>query len=121
MSQAYPRPARANYALAVLLLAYILSFVDRNVLSLLVGPIRSDLGISDFSFSILHGWAFTLFYIGLGIPIGWLADRYSRQRIIFLGVLFWSLMTCLCGFAAGFWMLFLARAVGRAACRESAG
>src|SRR5690625_6667625 len=61
MSQAYPRPARANYALAVLLLAYILSFVDRNVLSLLVGPIRSDLGISDFSFSILHGWAFTLF------------------------------------------------------------
>jgi MFS family permease len=74
--------------LVVLLLAYILSFIDRNVLAMLVGPIRQEFAISDFQFSILHGWAFTLFYIFLGLPIGWLADRYSRKWIITSGVFF---------------------------------
>lgn len=102
-------PAGANYALTVLLLAYILSFIDRNILSLLVGPIRQDFNISDFQFSLLHGLAFTLFYIFLGLPIGWLADRYSRKWIITGGVFFWSLMTCLCGFGKSFGSLFVAR------------
>lgn len=101
--------SQANYALAVLLVAYILSFIDRNILALLVGPIREDFAISDFQFSLLHGLAFTLFYIFLGLPIGWLADRYSRKWIITSGVFFWSLMTCLCGFAKNFQSLFITR------------
>jgi MFS family permease len=99
----------ANYLLAVLLVSYILSFIDRNILALLVGPIREDFAITDFQFSLLHGLAFTLFYIFLGLPIGWLADRYSRKWIITSGVFFWTLMTCLCGFAKSFNSLFVTR------------
>lgn len=99
----------ANFTLAILLVAYILSFIDRNILALLVGPIREDFAITDFQFSLLHGLAFTLFYIVLGLPIGWLADRYSRKWIITSGVFFWSLMTCLCGFAKSFPSLFVTR------------
>ena len=109
MCQPYPPSRRANYMLGVLLAAYILSFVDRNVLAILVGPIRQQFEISDFQFSLLHGWAFTLFYIVLGVPIGWLADRFSRRWIIIVGVSFWSLMTALCGFARSFGSLFLVR------------
>ncbi|MCG8313953.1 MAG: MFS transporter [Pseudomonadales bacterium] len=101
--------AASHYALAVLLLAYILSFIDRNVLSLLVGPIREAFNITDFQFSLLHGLAFTLFYIFLGLPVGWLADRISRKKIIISGVFFWSLMTCLCGYAKNFTTLFATR------------
>lgn len=118
-----PPQGYANYVLVVLLLAYILSFVDRNILALLVGPIREEFAISDFQFSILHGWAFTLFYILLGLPIGWLADRYSRKWIITIGVFFWSLMTCLCGFAKSFMGLFVTRVgvgVGEAALSPAA-
>ena len=78
-------------------------------MAILVGPIREDFAISDFQFSILHGWAFTLFYIFLGLPIGWLADRISRKWIIICGVFFWSLMTCLCGLANSFLALFFVR------------
>mgnify|MGYP000937279922 FL=1 len=102
MSHPYPPSRQANYVLGVLLAAYILSFVDRNVLAILVAPIRQEFAISDFQFSLLHGWAFTLFYIVLGVPIGWLADRFSRRWIIITGVAFWSVMTALCGFARSF-------------------
>jgi len=109
---------QANYALLVLLLAYILSFVDRNAMAVLVGPIREDFDISDFQYSILHGFAFSMFYIFLGLPIARLADRGSRKTIITIGVFFWSLMTCFCGLAQSFKTLFLARVgvgVGEAA------
>ena len=99
----------SHYALGVLLLAYILSFIDRNIMALLVGPIREDFNISDFQFSLLHGLAFTIFYIVLGLPIGWLADRISRKLIISSGIFFWSLMTSLCGLANNFHSLFLTR------------
>lgn len=99
----------SHFVLGILLLSYILSFIDRNILSLLVGPIREDFNISDFQFSLLHGLAFTLFYIFLGLPIGWLADRYSRKWIIAFGVFFWSIMTCLCGLAKSFNTLFATR------------
>ena len=69
---------QAYYALAVLLLAYILSFVDRNVMAVLIGPIRDDFAISDFEYSLLHGFAFSMFYIVLGLPIARLADRRNR-------------------------------------------
>jgi MFS family permease len=112
-----PSP-RANWALAVLLLAYILSFIDRNVMAILVGPIRKSFEITDFEYGLLHGLAFTLFYTVLGLPIGRLADRRSRRSIIGVGVLFWSLMTCACGLVRSFGGLFAARmgvGVGEAA------
>lgn len=115
---AYPKPAVANYVLAILVFAYILSFVDRNVLALLVGPIRAEFDISDFQFSLLHGFAFTVFYIVLGLPIGWMADRYNRKWIISGGVFLWSLMTCACGLMKSFPSLFITRigvGVGEAA------
>jgi MFS family permease len=108
----------ALYALLVLLLAYILSFVDRNVMAVLIGPIREDFAISDFQYSLLHGFAFSMFYIFLGLPIARLADRGSRKWVITAGVLCWSLMTCICGLARSFSSLFLARVgvgVGEAA------
>ncbi|MEH6569476.1 MAG: MFS transporter [Halioglobus sp.] len=111
-------PAQANYALIVLLLAYILSFIDRNAMAVLIGPIRDDFGISDFQYSLLHGFAFSIFYIFLGLPIARMADRGNRKTIVTIGVFFWSVMTCLCGFASSFKALFLARigvGVGEAA------
>lgn len=113
----------AHLALALLTLAYVLSYVDRTILTLLVGPIRADLGISDTQFSLLHGLAFALFYTVLGVPIGRLADRGDRRRIIAVGVFVWSLMTALCGLARGFGALFAARAgvgVGEAALSPAA-
>ena len=115
-----PRAAspRANWALGVLLAAYVLSFIDRNVMAILVGPIRKSFDISDFQYGLVHGLAFTLFYTLLGLPIGRLADRGNRRTIIGVGVLFWSAMTCACGLARGFGGLFAARmgvGVGEAA------
>jgi MFS family permease len=103
------QPSRANWALVVLLFAYILSFIDRNVMAILVGPIRKSFDISDFQYGLLHGLAFTLFYTLLGLPIGRLADRRSRRAIIGVGVAFWSLMTCTCGVVRSFGGLFVAR------------
>tara|TARA_R110000868_G_scaffold407117_1_gene688236 strand:- start:1056 stop:2381 length:1326 start_codon:yes stop_codon:yes gene_type:complete len=123
MKPVFPRPAQANYALAVLLIAYILSFVDRQILSLMVGPIRQDLDITDFQMSLLQGMAFALFYAILGIPIGRLADRKNRKIIIVAGVFLWSAMTAACGLARTFGMLFLARmgvGVGEATLSPSA-
>ena len=114
---------QARYALAILLLAYILSFIDRNVMAVLIGPIREQFSISDFQYSLLHGFAFSMFYIVLGLPIARLADRRNRKWIITIGILCWSLMTCLCGVARSFGMLFLTRVgvgVGEAALSPSA-
>lgn len=120
---AWPRPAYAWYVLAVLLIAYTVSFIDRMVLSLMVQPIRQDLGISDTEISLLIGFAFAVFYTLMGVPLGYLADRGDRRRLITLGVLIWSVMTALCGLARSFWLLFLARVgvgVGEATLSPSA-
>lgn len=101
--------AYAWYVVAVLLLAYTLSFIDRMILSLLVGPIRADLGISDTQMSLLMGFAFAIFYSVLGIPLGWLADRGSRRGLMVAGVAAWSLMTAICGLTRSYATLFLAR------------
>ncbi len=109
---------QAYYALGVLLAAYILSFIDRNVMAVLIGPIRQDLAISDFQYSLLHGFAFSMFYIVLGIPIARLADHTNRKWIVTIGIFFWSIMCCLCGMARTVVMLFIARigvGVGEAA------
>jgi MFS family permease len=99
----------AYYALGVLLAAYILSFIDRNVMAVLIGPIRQDLQISDFQYSLLHGFAFSMFYIVLGMPIARLADHTNRKWIVTIGIFFWSIMCCLCGLARTVVMLFVAR------------
>jgi MFS family permease len=97
------------YAVAVLWLAYICSFVDRQVLALLVEPIKASLAIGDTQLSLLQGLAFGLFYAAMGLPCGMMIDRYSRRVVIACGVAVWSLATVACGLAGGFWTLFAAR------------
>jgi MFS family permease len=85
------------------------SFIDRTILSLLVRPIRHDLVLSDTEFSYLTGLAFVVMYSLAGIPLGWVADRWSRRLLIAGGVAVWSVMTASCGMANSFWRLFTAR------------
>ena len=111
------------YAVAVLILAYTFSYVDRTILTLMVKPIRASLHITDLQISLLHGLAFAIFYTLLGIPIARFADRGNRTRIIMAGIAVWSVMTALCGFARSFGQLFLARigvGVGEAALSPAA-
>ena len=98
----WPPATQAWYAIAILTLAYTFSYIDRSILSLLVGPIKADLNISDTEFSLLHGLAFAVFYTIMGIPIARLADSRNRKFIIAIGVAFWSLATAACGLAKSF-------------------
>lgn len=120
---ARPGQAYAWYVTCVLMVCYVFSFLDRQILTLMVGPIERDLGISDSQFGLLTGGAFGVFYTVMGLPLGWAADRFSRKWIISLGVACWSLMTAACGFANTYAHLFLARigvGVGEAALSPSA-
>jgi MFS family permease len=101
------------YVVVVLTLIYTVSFIDRQILALMIGPIRKDLAISDTQVSLLIGLAFALFYTFLGIPIGRLADTYSRRALIAVGIVIWCIATAACGVAHDYGQLFLARlAVG---------
>jgi MFS family permease len=109
---------RAWYTVLLLHLAYVCSFVDRTLLSMLVVPIKADLGISDTQMSLLIGAAFSVFYVIAGIPISRLSDRYSRRNVIITGIVLWSLATCSGALAFSFATLFLLRvlvAVGESA------
>ncbi|GAB3169053.1 spinster family MFS transporter [Telluribacter humicola] len=111
------------YVVFLLTLANISSFIDRQILSLLVVPIKRDLGLTDFKMSLLMGLSFALFYTLFGVIIGRLADRYSRRNIIMSGVALWSLMTVLCGGIRSYSQFFLARmgvGVGEATLSPSA-
>ena len=111
------------YVVTLCMVAYIFSFVDRQVLALMIEPIKADLQLSDTQFSLLHGLAFSLFYAFMGMPIAYLADRFSRPKIIALGVVFWSIATAACGLSKNFLQMFLARigvGVGEAALSPSA-
>jgi MFS family permease len=117
------RGAHPWYVLGVLTVAYTLSFVDRQILTLLVGPIKRDLGLSDTRISLLQGLSFALFYTVMGLPLGRLADRSNRRRLIVAGITVWSGMTALAGFARTFPQLVLARigvGVGEAALSPAA-
>ncbi|MCP5327190.1 MAG: MFS transporter [Steroidobacteraceae bacterium] len=105
----YPRPAYAWYVVVVLLFAYILAFVDREVIALLVPDIKHSLQISDTQMSLLLGGAFAIFYTFFGVMIAWFADRGNRRWLIFAGVSVWSVMTMFCGLATTYPLLFLAR------------
>ena len=91
------------------MVAYTLSFVDRQILSLLVVPIKAEFGISDTAIGLLQGLAFALFYTFLGLPMGRIVDRYRRIGVIVIGVSLWSIMTVFCGIARTYTVLFLAR------------
>ncbi len=109
----WPSAARAWWAVAVLTFTYLIAFADRQILSLLVQPMKLSLGLSDTQISLLQGFAFGAFYTLLGVPIGRLIDASNRRNVIAAGCLLWCIATSLSGFAAGFAYLFLARmAVG---------
>ncbi|MEM7727985.1 MAG: MFS transporter [Pseudomonadota bacterium] len=119
----WPSPPIAWYGVAVLFLAYVFAFIDRQILSLMVEAIKADLELSDTQISVLHGLAFVVFYALVGIPIGRLVDRRRRTTIVGVGIAFWSFMTALCGLARGFGSLFAARVgvgIGEAALTPSA-
>lgn len=97
------------YVVTVLMLAQTCSFIDRMIMGLLVGPVRATFGISDTQYSLLAGFAFSLFYAVMGLPLARIADSKSRRLLIAAGILVWSVMTALCGLAKGFWSLFFAR------------
>ena len=113
----FPSPRYAWYVAAILTLANASSFVDRQILGLLVAPVRRDLGVSDTQIGVLYGLAFAAFFTLLGVPIGRLADRSSRRLIIGFGIAAWSAMTIACGLARTYEELLLARfgvAIGEA-------
>jgi len=119
----YPRARYAWFVVGVLMVAYIFSFVDRQILGLLVGPIRADLNITDTQMSLLMGFSFALFYTFFGIFFGRLADSKSRRTIIAVGIAIWSVMTAGCGLARTYWQLLMTRigvGVGEAALSPSA-
>ncbi|CAM2825250.1 spinster family MFS transporter [Acinetobacter celticus] len=101
--------AYAWYVVLLCMLAYIFSFIDRQILALMIEPIKADLNLSDTQFSLLHGLAFSLFYAFMGLPLAYLADRFSRPKIIAVGIVFWSIATALCGLSKSFIQLFFSR------------
>jgi MFS family permease len=111
-------PAYANYVLALLFLAYVFNFIDRQILGILLESIKRDLEVSDFWMGMLTGFAFAVFYATLGLPIARLADLWVRRTIIALGLALWSGMTALSGLAQSFPQMLAARigvGVGEAA------
>lgn len=105
----YPPAAKGWYATAILAFMFWMSVLDRFIISLLVAPLRRDMGITDTQFALLNGTAFIVTFALLGLVAGALADRYSRRFIIFVGVAVWSLATAACGVTQNFGQLFLAR------------
>ena len=119
----YPSSQQAWYGVVILTLAYILSFLDRQLLSLVVTDVKSDLDLTDSQVSIILGFAFALFYTTMGIPIGRLADKKSRRTIIGIGITFWCFMTAATGIVKTYAQLFIARigvGVGEATLSPSA-
>lgn len=111
--------ARSHWTLLVLLLVYTMAFIDRQILGLLVQPIKQEFGVSDTAMGLLGGLSFALFYSLLAVPFGRYADRANRRNFVAWCCAAWSAMTALCGMATGYWTLFLARvgvAVGEAGC-----
>ena len=99
----------ASLVLALLLIAYIFNYLDRQILGILAGPIIADLHLSDTQFGVLSGPPFAILYSLLGVPLAYLADRTSRSRVIAGALAVWSGFTALCGTATSFWQLFFFR------------
>jgi MFS family permease len=108
-TDSYPSARYSWFVVAILSFAGVVSYVDRTIMNLLVGPIRADLNITDTQFSLLQGFAFSLFYAALAIPLARLSDTGNRKYVIIGGVVCWSLATFGSGLATSFFILFVAR------------
>jgi len=118
-----PVPPYSWYALSVLVLIYVLNFIDRQILSILANDIKADLGVDDAYLGFLYGTAFAIFYALFGIPLGKLADSWKRVRLMTVGLTLWSAMTAFSGFAKDASTLTVARigvGVGEATASPSA-
>ncbi|MBC2664297.1 MFS transporter [Novosphingobium flavum] len=112
-------PARRRYLLILLMLAYVLCYVDRQVVTILAEAIKQDLGLADWQIGAMSGLAFAIFYTGFGVPVARLSERTNRPRLIAAAILLWSAFTMLCGAATGFSALLLLRmgvGLGEAGC-----
>lgn len=107
--QGHPAPGRAWYMVLLLTLAYVFSFIDKYIPALLLEPIKQDLSLTDTQMGLLLGPAFAVLYATMGLPLGWLADRWRRTWIVGAGVALWSLATAASGLARNFSQLLLAR------------
>lgn len=119
----YPPPLDAWYVAGVLLVASVFSYIDRQILALLIEPIKADLLLSDTQLGALYGFAFAIFFAVMGIPLGRLADVWIRKWLIVIGIVLWCMMTVACGLAWNFSSLFIARigvGVGEAALAPAA-
>ncbi len=108
-AQTTVRPGYRFYVLAVLILVYMLNFLDRQIIGILAAPLKAEFGLSDSQYGLLGGIAFASVYSTLAIPLAWLADRFSRVWIMTGALAVWSGFTALCGTATGFGQLFLYR------------
>lgn len=114
-ADAVDRPIEAGslryawYVAGLLMLVQIVSYIDRFLPSLLIEPIKRDLGLTDFQIGLLMGPAFGIFYVLMGLPLGWAADRFSRRGILAAGITIWCAMTAAAGLARSFVPLFVAR------------
>ncbi len=104
-----PGRAYRGYLLSMCLIVGALSVFDKRILAMLITPIRKEFGLNDSQLGLLMGMAFAIVYLLACIPAARLADRWSRRNVVALSVAAWSVMTVLCGMAASFWQLFLAR------------
>jgi len=109
MNDSRPSLRYAWYVVGVLMAVYMIGFADRQILSLLVAPVKASLGVSDVQIGLLQGFAFVMLFALMGVPIGALADRHGRRRVLMLGLVIWCAFTAACGFAGSFWSLFLFR------------
>lgn len=100
---------RRNVALVMLFIVGTINFVDRQLLSVLVEPIRAEMDFSDTQFGLLTGLAFALFYAAMGVPVAMIADRWNRVKLIGISCIVWSAFTAACGMASNFWQLALMR------------
>jgi MFS family permease len=106
----YPPRGYAWYVLFVLLIIGITSYLDRNIVAVLMEPIKQDLQLTDTEVSLLQGMAFAVFYVAFGLPFGALVDRKNRRVLLAFGIALWSTMTAAGGLAESYWQLFAARA-----------
>jgi len=105
----YPRPIYSWYVVILMMCFYVLSFMDRQIIAVMLEPIKADLELTDVQISLIGGISFTIFYSVAGIFIGRLADSLNRPLLIAVGVFVWSLTTAACGLVGKFWQLFILR------------